>query len=210
MPPGHNAERRPLPPQLRAEAAANPGGSVAEIDGRQVSDPNGYVPAEAIIGAWTVDADGQATGWYLRNPNHGTVRDDFSKLTSPDHWLGWLPADPASAVRTQLATALTDQVAGSELQWVKVTEEATFLTGDLPDADDPTKVTVVRAGLAVPFALAVRTTPTQQEILTGSFSWAATGLHQPGHRRDRTWFDVGASSQDAAKMLESRLYFDRD
>jgi len=60
-----------LPADLVAAAAANPGGSVAEIDGSVaeidgsvaeidgsvaeidgsvVSDPNGYVPPEAIIG----------------------------------------------------------------------------------------------------------------------------------------------------------------
>lgn len=173
-----------------------------------MSDPNGYVPAEAIIGTWTVDDHGNATGWFLRNPNHGTVRDDFSKLTTPDHWLGWLPTDPASAVRAQLTTSLTEQVAGSELEWVKVIEAPTFLTAGLPDDGDPTKVTVVRAGLVAPFALGV-STPARREILTGALSWVATGLHQPGQRRDRTWLDVGIRSQDAARMLESRLYFDR-
>jgi hypothetical protein len=73
-------ERRKLPDQLVSEAAAHPGGSVAEIDGSIVSDPNGYVPAEAIIGCFLVGADGRATGEYARNPGHGPVRDDFTRL----------------------------------------------------------------------------------------------------------------------------------
>src|SRR5258708_32835296 len=50
--PDWRRERRQLPAHLIAEAAANPGGSVAEIDGSVVSDPHGYVPPEAIIGVF--------------------------------------------------------------------------------------------------------------------------------------------------------------
>jgi len=46
-------EKRPLPPGLIAMAAANPGGSVAEVDGSVVRDPDGYVPVEAVIGYWS-------------------------------------------------------------------------------------------------------------------------------------------------------------
>ncbi|MER7335669.1 MULTISPECIES: hypothetical protein [unclassified Micromonospora] len=38
------------PPALVAEAARRPGGSVAEIDPTLISDPDGYIPAEAIRG----------------------------------------------------------------------------------------------------------------------------------------------------------------
>lgn len=82
-------EHRVLPAHLAAEAAANPGGSVAEIDGTVVTDPDGYVPFEAIIGCYLVGNDGRATGTYVRNPGHGPVRDDFARLEQPDHWLGW-------------------------------------------------------------------------------------------------------------------------
>jgi len=84
-------ERRQLPPRLAAEAAANPGGSVAEIDGSMVRDPDGYVPPEATIGIFAVGPDGQATGDYLRNPRYGPVRDDFAPLESADHLSSALP-----------------------------------------------------------------------------------------------------------------------
>jgi hypothetical protein len=122
-------EKRQLPSGLIAEAAANPGGSVAEIDGLMVRDPNGYVPLEAIIGIYAIGPDGRATGDYLRNPRHGQVRDDFSKLESPDHWLGWLPDTPARSVRTALEETLAEQVEATVVEWVKIVEEPVFLTG---------------------------------------------------------------------------------
>jgi hypothetical protein len=35
-----------------------------EIDGKQVADPNGEVPLEAIKTAWAVSDDGKPTGEY--------------------------------------------------------------------------------------------------------------------------------------------------
>lgn len=89
----------PIEPALLAAAAENPGGSVAEIDPAYIDDPNGYVPPEAIRGAWLVDSSGKLTGEYQDNLRHGVPQDDFSKLTDPDHWLGRLGDDPAAAVR---------------------------------------------------------------------------------------------------------------
>ncbi|MEM7718630.1 MAG: hypothetical protein AAF222_05455 [Pseudomonadota bacterium] len=33
-------------------------------------DPSGEVSPEAILGAWKVDATGQATGTFILNPNY--------------------------------------------------------------------------------------------------------------------------------------------
>jgi hypothetical protein len=59
-----------FPPHLLAQAAQTPGGWVYEIDGNQVSDPDGAVPPEAIKGAWAVGSDGRPTGEYQANPNY--------------------------------------------------------------------------------------------------------------------------------------------
>lgn len=199
-------EKRQVPSDLIAEAAANPGGSVAEIDGSMVRDANGYVPPEAIIGVYAVGPDGQATGDYLRNPGYGQVRDDFSKLESPDHWLGWLPDAPGRSVRTALEETLTEQVAGTVVDWIKILEEPVFLTGGVRSPSDPDKVIVRRAALAVIFALGVRAPERGIDILTGAFSWAAIGLDQPDHRRDRTWLDLGMSREGAEELLRDRVY----
>jgi len=53
---------------MLAQAKANPGGWVYEIDG--VDDPFGEVPPERIVGAWKVGDDGVPTGEYQANPNY--------------------------------------------------------------------------------------------------------------------------------------------
>jgi hypothetical protein len=199
-------ERRTMPAHLEAEAAANPGGWVYEIDGSMVSNPDGYVPAEAIIGGFAVGPDGRATGEYARNPAHGQVRDDFTRLESPDHWLGWLPDTPAVSVREQLQAILAGQVPGSVLEWVKIIEEPVFLTSGVQSPADDDTLIVRRAGLAVVFALRVRTPKGNAEILTGAFTWAAAGLDDPRLRRDRTWFDVNINRAQAEELLKRRLY----
>lgn len=199
-------EKRQVPSGLIAEAAANPGGSVAEIDGSMVRDPNGYVPSEAIIGVYEVGPDGKATGDYLRNPGYGQVRDDFSKLESPDHWLGWLPDTPGRSIRAALEQSLTEQVAGTVVEWVKIVEEPLFLTGGVRSPSDPGKMIIRRAALAVVFALGVRAPGRSLEILTGAFSWVVVGLDRPGNQHGRTWLDLGMSRERAEELLRDRVY----
>ena len=99
----------PTDPGLVAEAAANPGGSVAVIDSELVGgNANGYVPGEAVHGCWIVGSDGILTGEYAENPKSGTPTDDFAKLTAMDHYWGWLPDEPAAAVRASIADVLTE------------------------------------------------------------------------------------------------------
>jgi hypothetical protein len=199
-------EKRKLPPGLIAEAAANPGGSVAEIDGSMVDDPNGYVPLEAIIGVFAICPDGRATGDYLRNPRHGPVQDDFTRLETPDHWLGWLPDTPGRSIRTELEQTLAAQVAGAVVDWLKVVDEPVFLTVGVRSSSDPDHLIIRRVALAVVFALRVRAPARRAEILTGAFSWAAVGLDRPGGRRDRTWLDLGMSRAQAEELLQHRVH----
>lgn len=138
-------EQRELPSHLAAEEAANPGGSVAEIDATMVTDVDGYVPAEAIIGCILIGPDGRATGEYVRNPGYGPVRDDFIRLEQPDHWLGWLPDTPARSVRGQPQDLLASRVVGSVLDWVKITDDPVFLTAGVRSPPDPQRPIVRRA-----------------------------------------------------------------
>jgi len=170
-----------------------------------VSDPNGYVPAEAIIGCYIIGDDGVATGEYVHNPRYGKVQDEFERLESTDG-LGWLPAAPSEAVRGEVASALSAQVEGARLEWFKVVDDPVFLTGGVRDPDDPTKAVIRRAALAVPFALSVSTPSQRRDVLTGVFTWVATGLDGRGPRRDRTWFDPGMTRSQAAELLEQRIY----
>ncbi|MEU3607956.1 hypothetical protein AB0E83_21275 [Streptomyces sp. NPDC035033] len=196
----------PADPALVAAAAENPGGSVAEIDPTYIDDPNGYVPPEAIRGAWLVDGDGKLTGEYQENPRHGVPQDDFGKLTDPDHWLGWLGDDPAAAVRRGIEESLRAQVADAVVEWVKILETPRFLTGGRRHSEDEQAVLVTRAALAAPFALSVRTAQHGRSVLMGVFSWAAVNLAPPGVRKDRHWFDLGVGLDWAAEQLRERIY----
>ncbi len=199
-------ERRDLPERLVAEAAANPGGSVAEIDGSLIGNPDGYVPAEAIVGVYPIGPDGRATGEFIRNPGYGKVQDDFTRLESSHRWLGWLPDTPGAAVRSSVERIIVAQVPGSALEWIKVIDDPAFLTGGRRIPDDPTRVIVTRAGLAAPFALSAQPPTGPREVLTGVFTWVAHGLDTPKSRRDRVWFDVGMTARQAEELLQQRIY----
>lgn len=205
---GAKGHRRQVPdtPELVAQAAANPGGSVAEIDPKYVDDPNGYVPPEAIKGAWLVDEAGRLTGEYRENPNYGPPQDDFRKLTDPDHWLGWLGGDPAAAVREGIEDCLRQQVAAATVEWIKILDTPRFLTAGRQAEHDQTVLLVTRAALAAPFALSVRASGHPRHVLTGVFSWATANLAPPGRRRDRHWFDLDVDLHWAEERLQERLY----
>ncbi|MFI9202762.1 hypothetical protein [Streptomyces sp. NPDC053048] len=208
---GHiSAERRRIldspPPELVAEAAANPGGSVAVIDPDLISDPNGYVPGEAVQGVWRVGEDGKLTGEFVENPNYGPPKDDFTKLTDSNHWLDWLGEQPAVAVRDSIAGILNEQVPGAYLEWIKILDDPRYLTGGRPRPDDASHMFVTRAGTALPFALSVSIPGRKREILQGVFSWVAVGLDQPGERKDRVWLDLWADLDWAETELRNRIY----
>ncbi|MET9674681.1 hypothetical protein ABZY68_16530 [Streptomyces sp. NPDC006482] len=205
-----SAERRRIlqspPPELVAQAAANPGGSVAVIDPDLIGDPNGYVPGEAVQGVWRVGQDGKLTGEFVENPNYGPPKDDFAKLTEPDHWLGWLGEQPAAAVRDSIAEILDQQVPGAALEWIKVVDAPRYLTGGRPQPDDKGHLIVTRAGIALPFALSVTSPGRRREILQGVFSWVAVRLDQPGNRKDQVWLDLRVDLDWAETELRNRIY----
>ncbi|MGX1364931.1 hypothetical protein RKD19_000290 [Streptomyces canus] len=205
---GSRGRRKGIPnePALLAAAAENPGGSVAEIDPTYIDDPNGYVPPEAIRGAWLVDDSGRLTGEYQENPRHGAPQDDFGKLTDPDHWLGWLGDDPAAAVRQGIEDSLRSQAADAVIEWVKILDTPRFLTGGRPHSEDEQLMLVTRAALAAPFALSVRTAQHGRSVLLGVFSWAAVNLAHPESRKDRHWFDLGVGLDWAGGRLKERIY----
>ncbi|TQJ37594.1 hypothetical protein OHU34_01835 [Streptomyces sp. NBC_00080] len=205
-----SAERRRIlqspPPELVAEAAANPGGSVAVIDPDLIGDPDGYVPGEAVQGVWRVGEDGKLTGEFVENPNYGPPKDDFAKLTDSEHWLGWLGGQPGVAVRDSIAGILDEQVPGAVLEWMKVLDVPRYLTGGRPQPDDESNMIVTRAGLALSFALSVTSPGRRREILQGVFSWVAVRLDQPGRRKDQVWLDLRADLDWAETELRNRIY----
>ncbi|MEV4411692.1 hypothetical protein [Catellatospora sp. NPDC049609] len=198
--------RRAAPsPELEAEAARNPGGLVAEIDGDLIGDPDGYIPAEAVRGAWRVDAEGRLTGEFVPNPRYGPPQDDFAKLTGGDHWLGWLGDDPARSVRDSVAGIVGEQVPGATVRWMKITDDPRFLTAGRRVPDDPDRLILSRAALAVAFAAGVDSPSGDFEILWGAFTVAVGGLADGGRTRSRVWFDLWTRLDAAGEQLHDRL-----
>lgn len=192
---------------MLAEAATNPGGSVAVIDSELVGgNANGYIPGEAVHGCWIVGSDGILTGEYAENPKYGSPTDDFAKLTDMDHYWGWLPDEPAAAVRASIADVLTEQVPGAVLEWVKVTDAPETLTGGRRVAGNESQIILVRTGVALPFALSVMSPEGRREVLWGVFTWVASGLDGSTRRKDRVWFDLHTELEWAKQRLPQRVY----
>lgn len=195
-----------LPAAVIEQAKANPGGSVAQIDSSMVPNPDGFVPPEAVIGAYEVGDDGLPTGVYRRNPKYGLpILDDWTRLESPDHWFGWLGDSPSAAVRHELDRAVTDQIPGTVVEWVKILSDPELLTGGPREAESD-RVIVRRAALAVEFAMSVMPPNGRREFLVGSFSWVAVGLDTTDGRHDRTWFDIGMPIARAGELLNERIW----
>jgi hypothetical protein len=131
------------------------------------------------------------------------MTDDFTPLTEPDHWLGWLGDDPARAVREQIEGMLRQQKATARLDWVRLLGEPHFLTGGRKLPDEPTKIVVTRAGLAVAFELQVWSEG-GLDRLRGVFSWVAA--LDGADRRDRVWLDLGDDAKSAPERLTARIY----
>jgi hypothetical protein len=193
------------PSELVAEAARQPGGSVAEIDRTLIGDPDGYIPAEAIRGVWKVDAQGQLTGEFQPNPKYGPPQDDFTKITSSEHVLDWLGDDPSATIRRSVAEIVDQQVPGAAVRWMKITDEPRYLTAGRRVPDDPSRLILTRAALAASFAAGVDSPSGRYEILWGAYSIAVVGLDRRGQARSRVWFDLWTALDKAEQELRTRI-----
>ena len=131
------------------------------------------------------------------------MTDDFSPLTQPDHWLGWLGDNPSQMVRDAIEESLQQQVLTAHLEWVRLLGEAEFLTGGKKIPNEPTKMMATRAALGVEFELEVSSDHGIHQ-LRGVFSWVTIGLDEKRH--DRTFLALDVDMEWAAEMLRSRIY----
>jgi hypothetical protein len=138
-------------------------------------------------------------------PYDRAVQDDFSKLTEVAHSFSWLSEEPVDVIKGAIEDCLAAQVPGAALGWLQITEEPAVLTGGPRDPANPEQIVVRRAGVAVPFLLAVLSGRGVDE-LAGIFTWVAIGLDTPEKRHDRIWLDLGAELDWAREELKERIY----
>lgn len=82
--------------------------------------------------------------------------DDLAALAPYAHMLTWFADDPLLAIRGKLEEWLTAQVPGSTLVWFVADDDPHWLTGGRPLDEDPSKMRLVRSGVAFAFRLLVR------------------------------------------------------
>lgn len=76
------------------------------------------------------------------------MTDDYTALTSRDHWLGWLDDEPGPAVRGEIEGILRQQVPSAQLDWLRLVGDPDFLTGERKSPVDPNQIIVSRAAPA--------------------------------------------------------------
>lgn len=69
--------------------------------------------------------------------------------------LRWLADDPYATIRSSIADALEEQVAGSQLKEFRVISAPQWLSGVRPHEEGDSKFILVRAGVAFEFELSV-------------------------------------------------------
>jgi hypothetical protein len=138
--------------------------------------------------------------------------DDFSALDASQHMLEWFDDNPYAAIRREIIVMLDGQVQGSILLHLNVSGPPDWLSTGRPGNDDPEKAVLVRAGLAFPIELQVATPNDGEHLLTGIYTWVATGMDTPGARRQRVWLDLDGNLKTFGSdgLLRERLYFDED
>lgn len=115
--------------------------------------------------------------------------DNFEKLHQTEHMLKWLDDDPYNSIRSEVEDILQQQVAGSVLNFFRVSSDPQWLTGARKREDGSNKAILVRVGVAFEFELSVDGEGETHE-LKGVFTWAGFDLDDPVNRRRQVWFDI--------------------
>lgn len=137
--------------------------------------------------------------------------DDFSKLDDTRHMLNWLcpSGDPYVDIKNSLQDILAEQVKGTQIDSLVITESPQWLSGGRPDPDDEGKIILVRCAVAMALRAKLSTPSGEAHTLPAIFTWAGAGLDDPQTSRQRTWLDVqgGLPEFGSEGLLQERVYF---
>ena len=138
------------------------------------------------------------------NPNPGTPpADDFAKLSSDATFIGQLGFDPEAMIREQITAMLVEEVPGTVVEWIKVTDEPRQLTAGI---QGDTNFTVTRVGIAVPVEFSALAPSERREVLWGVLTYTQTGMNRPETARRRMWLDLRETLDWAEEQLQPRLF----
>lgn len=137
---------------------------------------------------------------------------NFNRLEQTKHMLAWLNDDPYSDIVTMVENVFSQQVSGSKIVEFIVTSEPDWLTGGLPEANNPDKVVLVRAAVAFECAIKIGSPDGQLHELQGVLTLAGVNLNDDRLRSQRLWVDLDGVLEEFGSQgaLMSRVYFDID
>ena len=137
---------------------------------------------------------------------------NFDKFEQTKHMLEWLNDEPYSAIVTMVENVFGQQVPGSKIVEFVVTSEPDWLTGGLPDSDDPKKIVLVRAAVAFECGIKISSPDGQLHELNGVLTLAGTHLNNDQLRQQRFWVDLDGTLEEFGSQgaLMTRVYFDGD
>lgn len=146
--------------------------------------------------------------WHRRLGRPGNLF-DFAMLKPTKHMLQFFGKDPFGRLRTEIESAVKDQVPGSRLVEFRVVSEPQWLTG-MRQSQYSQYMLLVRAGVAFAFWLRVDGPVEESREICGVCSWVGIHLDTPKNSQSFFWMEIdGALSELGSEgKLKLRLYLD--
>lgn len=132
----------------------------------------------------------------------------LSRLDKTRHMFKWLSADPYADIIREVSSLLNSQVPGAKLTRFIVTAKPDWMTSGRPGNRGHNRAIMMRVGIAFPFVLDVETPQDGIYTLSGTYSWVATALDEPGGTRQRVWLDLDGTMKEfgARGQLKTRVF----
>ncbi len=146
--------------------------------------------------------------WHRRPWGPGDLF-DFAMLKPTKHMLRFFGKDPFGRLRTEIESALKDQVPGSRRIEFRVVSEPQWLTG-MRQSEYPQYMLLVRAGVAFAFCLQTDGPVEESREICGVCSWVGIHLDMPNNSQSFFWMEIDGKLAELGSegKLKLRLYLD--
>ncbi len=135
---------------------------------------------------------------------------NFDQLDDTRHMLEWFHPEPIRELIASIEEILANQVSGSRLTKLHVTDKPHWLTGLKRQNENDEKGILVRVGLCFAFVLNVLSPDAINHELSGTYTWVSVNMDEPGNIKQRTWFDIDGTLEELGSKAElsNRVYFE--